>query len=127
MSEMERRKGILRAVHNCNREYVNVQDYLESEYSTYIEEEEEVSQEVAFEILCTVLGEEGLDNPYHLYDGVLYKLEHEEDIDTFGHVEAEWVYRDTIKVDCHWYNGGGGFRECVDAALIKLKEDYNNE
>lgn len=127
MSEMERKKGILRAVHNCNREYVNVQNYLESEYSIYLDTE--VSQEVAFDVLCDVFEKDYSDIiiPYYLYDGVLYKLEHEEDIDPCGHVEAEMIYRDTIKVDCHWHNGGGDFRECVYTALIKLKEDYENE
>lgn len=125
MSDMERKKGILRAVHNCNREYVNIQDYLESEYSIYLDAD--VTQEVAFDILCKVLDEDGLGNPYHLCDGVLYKLDHEEDIDIFGHVEAEWVCRDTIKVDCHWYNGGSDFRECINTALDKLNKDYKNE
>ena len=125
MSEMERKKGILRAVHNCNREYVNIQNYLESEYSVYLDID--VPQEVAFDILCDVLNEDGSGNPYHLYDGALYKLENVEDIDTFGHIEAEMVCRDTIKVDCHWYNGGGDFKECIDLALVKLKKDYENE
>ncbi len=125
MSEMVRKRGILKAVHNSYREYVNVQNYLESEYSTYLDVY--VSQETAFDILCNILDEDGLDNPYHLYDGVLYRLDHEEDINPCGHVEAEMVYKDTIKVDCHWYNGGGSFRECIDTALDELNKDYKNE
>lgn len=122
MSEMKRKKGWLQAVTNSECSWVNVENYLLGEYGVSIEQD--VTQEEAYHVLCSFLEQEDLDNPYFLYDEVLYKLKYTKDIDVYGHVEARMPTREAIVVDCHWYNGGCDFRECVDEALVKLKKDY---
>ena len=120
MSEMERKKAKLVKVLDGYHSPVNIQLWLESEWSVYVEEE--LSQEVAFGVMESHFEEEDWDFDYYLFDDELYMVETWEDIDTYGHVEAIRT-RSGIEVDATWYNGGGDFSECVNDALSKLSTE----
>ena len=47
---------------------------------------------------------------------IIYKVEDEE-LDPYGFAEATLNEDGTIDYFLHWYNGGGGFEEVLDAAI----------
>ena len=119
MSEMERKKAKLVKVLDGYHSPVNIQLWLESEWSVYVEEE--LSQEVAFGVMESHFEEEDWEFDYYLFDDELYMVETWEDIDFYNdYMVAEQTY-EGIDVDCIWYNGGASFSECVTEALKKLE------
>lgn len=124
MSEMEHRKITLSKVLDSENNPVNMQDYLEMEYSVYCDEE--ISQEDAFWVLTEFLEEQDFKNNYYLYENILYKIVREKDYDPYGYVEVSLVGED-IEVDALWYNGGGSLREVLEDGLNNFKKESDDE
>lgn len=131
MSEMERRKTRLVPVKDSCGRFVGIdtehtiRDYLESEYSLYIKGDDEVSPKDCLGVLRHYYDNEFNETcPYFILDNKLYKIVEEQELDVYGHYEAEYVgYNGEVKVDCHWYKGGGSFQEVVEEALKRLERD----
>lgn len=116
----QHKKGLLEKVLGSCGDPVIIQDWLESEYSIYLEEW--VDQGTAYGVLVNFFSEEGWDCDYYLFDATLYLLVEERTLDEYGYVEAEVVNKG-IRVDALWYNGGGSFSECITDALKKLENE----
>lgn len=117
MSEMEHKKGKLKEVLRYG-EPVNIQDWLEMEWSVYIDQG--LSQGAAYEVLQDFFEEQDWSCSYYLFDDKLYELIEVRTLDEYGYVEANFT-TDGIEVDAFWYNGGGSWGECVTEALKELE------
>lgn len=120
MSEMEYKKGKLVKVLDGYHMPVNIQDWLEREYSVYLDQE--VDQETAYGVLTSFFADEDLSCDYYIFNDMLYLLTDERTLDPCGFVETKFV-GDTIEVDALWYNGGGDFSECIVEGLKKLENE----
>jgi len=118
MSEMEHKKGKLWKVLGSNFKPINIQDWLEMEYSVYLDQE--VDQETAYGVLTSFFADEDLSCNYYIFNDMLYLLVNERTLDPYGFVEAKFV-GDTIEVDAFYHNGGGDFSECIVEGLKKLE------
>lgn len=119
MSEMEHKRGLLIPVMRYG-EHVNIQDWMESEWSVYIDEA--LNQETAYEVLQEFMSSEDIPCNYYLFNDNLYEMTEERELDPFGYVEARST-TDGIEVAAHWYNGGGSWEECISSGLKKLEEE----
>ena len=126
MSEMERRKATLKMVTTCSGNPYDgnewtVQDYISMEYGVYIQEP--LSNKECISFLEEYYWEEfDKPSPYFLVNDVLFKKVEETYLDCEYNASAHWVSRDTVEVDCTWYNGGGSFEEVVEQAINSLEE-----
>ncbi len=120
MSEMKFKKAKLVKVLDGYRLPVNVQMWLESEWSVYAEEP--LTNEVAYSVLQSHLEDQDMSCDYYLFDDELYKVESTEEKDAHGFVEAKQEY-DGIEVSALYYNGGSSFEECITEALKKLENE----
>tara|TARA_R110000850_G_scaffold107837_2_gene219638 strand:- start:1370 stop:1735 length:366 start_codon:yes stop_codon:yes gene_type:complete len=118
VSEMAFKKAKLVKVLDGYRKPVNIQDWLEREWSVYVEEE--LTQEVAYAVLQSHFEEQDWSSDYYLFDDELYVIETLEIKDPYGFEEAKQEY-DGINVEALYYNGGGDFSECIIDALKKLE------
>lgn len=123
MSDMQRNKVKLRKVLDFEGNPVNIQDWLEGNYSVYMDQE--VTQEVAFDKAHTHFQEEDWEFDYYLFDDQLWMIVHDEEIDVYGYVKAEFSKEDgsEITVDAMFYNGGGNLSEVVADSLKKLENE----
>ena len=117
MSEMAHKKAKLKPVLRYG-EYVNIQDWMEMEWSVYCDAE--IDQQSAYEVLIEFLASEDFSCNYYLFDDKLYEMVEERTLDEYVYSEAE-LTSEGISVDCRWYNGGADFREGVWDALKKLE------
>lgn len=125
MSEMKRKKGKLVRVTSDGLHSINLQDYMEAQFSIYFDQE--VTNDVAYGVLQDFFEEEDLVCPYYLFCDKLYRLEEEKDLDENGHIEASINVYGELEVDAHWYNGGASWSECVSAGLGKLEKEMSDE
>lgn len=123
MSGMKHKKGRLKEMLHRG-EPLNIQNWLEMEWSVYCDEE--LDQETAYNILLEVLEENDIPCTYFLFDNRLFELVEERELDEYGYIEASFV-GNGIEVGAHWYSGGASWGECINAALKKLEEDQKNE
>ena len=126
MSEVERRKAKLKMVVSSHGNIYDgnewaVQDYIAMEYSVYIQEP--LSNKECISFLEEYYWDEfDKPSPYFLVDDVLFKKVEETYLDCEYNASAHWVSRDTVEVDCTWYNGGSSFGEVVEQAIKSLEE-----
>ena len=124
MSELERKKAVLKVVTTCEgRPYGKgdwtVKDYIATEYSVYIKGLLPDKECISF--LNTYYWDEfDQPSPYFLVEGMLYKKESEENLDPYYNAKATWKSYGVLEVDCTWYNGGAGFEEMIEEAITGL-------
>ncbi len=123
MSDMERIKVTLQKVLDGHGTPVNIQNWLESEWSVYMDCE--VHQTSAYQVLNDFFKEQDWSFSYYLFDDQLWMVVDSKEIDVHGHIEAEFSKDDMseIKVDAMFYNGGGDLSECITSGLKKLENE----